>query len=236
MRRLFILLFLFPLTILPTFAMHIMEGFLPLKWCIIWYVVVLPFLIGSYLFIRKSLQTTPKNKINFALSAAYIFILSAMKLPSVTGSSSHLTGTSFGAIMQSPKSIPILGGIVLLFQYFLLAHGGITTLGANIFSMAVVGPWVAYGIYTGLMKVRSGKNVAIFFSASVGSFSTYISTSLQLAVAFPEANGGVFSAALKFLSVFSFTQLPLSIVEGILTVMVIKLLNSLYTPSHQPLK
>ena len=39
------------------------------------------------------------------------------------------------------------GKIVLLFQALLLAHGGITTLGANAFSMAIVGPWVAWGVW-----------------------------------------------------------------------------------------
>jgi cobalt/nickel transport system permease protein len=29
----------------------------------------------------------------------------------------------------------VLGGLVLLFQALLLAHGGLTTLGANAFSM-----------------------------------------------------------------------------------------------------
>lgn len=41
----------------------------------------------------------------------------------------------------------VMGSIVLLFQALLLAHGGLTTLGANAMSMAVVGPLVAYGIY-----------------------------------------------------------------------------------------
>ncbi len=41
----------------------------------------------------------------------------------------------------------ILGAIVLLFRALLLAHGGLTTIGANIFSMAIVGPWVTCGTY-----------------------------------------------------------------------------------------
>lgn len=34
----------------------------------------------------------------------------------------------------------VLGTITLLFQALLLAHGGLTTLGANVFSMAIAAP------------------------------------------------------------------------------------------------
>ncbi len=37
----------------------------------------------------------------------------------------------------------VLGAIVLVFQALLLAHGGLSTLGANVFSMAIAGPWVS---------------------------------------------------------------------------------------------
>lgn len=46
----------------------------------------------------------------------------------------------------------ILGGIVLLFQALLLAHGGLTTLGANTVSMGIVGPLaISEGILTVLI-------------------------------------------------------------------------------------
>lgn len=114
-----------------------------------------------------------------------------IKLPSVTGSGSHLTGTTFGALTFGPKAIPLLGAVVLLFQALLLARGGLTTLGANVVSMAVVGPWVGYGIFC----CASGSISPILWLSSsaafLGSFSTYIMTSIQLAVAFPDGVGGI---------------------------------------------
>lgn len=58
-----------------------------------------------------------------------------------------MTGTGLGAILFGPASVSVLGVIVLLFQALLLAHGGLTTLGANTFSMAIAGPVVSFGIY-----------------------------------------------------------------------------------------
>ena len=46
-------------------------------------------------------------------------------------------------------------------------------------------------------------------------------TSFQLAIAFPSANGGVGASVVKFLGVFAPTQLPLAIMEGIITVLII---------------
>lgn len=228
MKRLILLLaLLLPLVAVDASAMHIMEGFLPASWCLVWYLVALPFLFISFRFIRKSIQADGRNRIKLSLSAAFIFILSALKLPSVTGSSSHLTGTTFGALTFGPRSIPLLGAIVLLFQALLLAHGGLTTLGANIVSMAVVGPWVGYWVYLLIRKLRGGNGLAIFVAAFLGSLSTYVCTSIQLAVAFPDAVGGVWASFGKFISIFAITQVPLSLVEGVITVLVIRLLSGI---------
>ena len=67
-----------------------------------------------------------------------MFVLSALKIPSLTGSCSHPTGVGLGAILFGPSVMSVLGTIILLFQSLLLAHGGLTTLGANAFSMAIV--------------------------------------------------------------------------------------------------
>ena len=72
-------------------------------------------------------------KMLIAVVGAFAFVLSALKIPSVTGSSSHPTGVGLAAILFGPAITSVLGLIVLIFQAILLAHGGITTLGANVF-------------------------------------------------------------------------------------------------------
>jgi cobalt/nickel transport system permease protein len=129
----------------------------------------------------------------------------------------------------------VLGTLVLLFQSLLLAHGGITTLGANVFSMAIVGPWVAFGVYR--FMVKSGQQrMGIFLAAALGSLVTYLVTSIQLAVAFPAASGGVVAAFLKFAGIFALTQVPLAISEGLLTVLVWNWLQAYATEELQTLK
>lgn len=202
-------------------AMHIMEGYLPPKFCIMWGVISLPFLVAGYLSIKKKLSKHHRSITILAMAGAFVFVLSSLKIPSVTGSCSHMTGTGLGAILFGPSAVSILGIIVLIFQAILLAHGGLTTLGANTFSMAIAGPFVSYGIYKLCKILKVNKYVGIFLAASIGDLFTYCITSLQLALAYPSDNGGIASSAAKFLVVFAPTQVPLAIIEGILTVVII---------------
>ncbi|OGI28156.1 MAG: cobalamin biosynthesis protein CbiM [Candidatus Melainabacteria bacterium RIFOXYA12_FULL_32_12] len=210
----------------PVFAMHIMEGFLPLKWCLFWGAVSLPFIIWGLNSINKTISINPRAKMLLAVAGAFTFVLSALKIPSVTGSCSHPTGIGLGAILFGPAPMAVLGTIVLLFQALLLAHGGLTTLGANVFSMAIVGAFSAYGIYTLLDKINAPKWLSVFLAASIGNLLTYITTSIQLALAFPATSGGFAVALTKFLSIFAITQIPLAISEGILTVIIFNILTS----------
>lgn len=225
LRKLYLLTMVMALTLEPSYAMHIMEGYMPLGWCLFWYLVSLPFVVTSYRAIAKELQSSPKGRVTLALNAAFVFILSALKLPSVTGSSSHLTGTTLGTLTTGPMSMPLIGMIVLLFQALLLAHGGISTLGANVFSLAIAGPLVAYWVYLLCHRLRLGRTAGIFLAALIGSLATYLTTSLQLAVIFPDAEGGIWASLTKFMSIFAVTQVPLSILEGLMTVAVIRLME-----------
>ena len=146
-------------------------------------------------------------------------------LSSVTGSSSHPTGTGLGAILFGPSAMSVIGIIVLLFQALLLAHGGLTTLGANTFSMAIAGPFVSYGIFRLCRKLNVNKSGSVFLAACLGDLFTYCVTSVQLGLAHPAAEGGVMASVATFLGIFAVTQV-LAIVEGLLSVAVILALES----------
>ena len=205
-------------------AMHIMEGYLPPVFCVAWGVVCLPFLYLGFTVLNKNVKENRKSMTLIAMAG--VFVLSSLKIPSVTGSCSHMTGTGLGAILFGPCAVSVLGLIVLVFQAILLAHGGLTTLGANCFSMAIAGPVLSWLIYRGLSKTNVNKKLTIFLAAALGDIFTYCVTSFQLAMAYPSAEGGMMASAVKFLGVFAPTQLPLAVIEGILTVIVVIALES----------
>ncbi|HIX58175.1 MAG TPA: energy-coupling factor ABC transporter permease [Candidatus Blautia gallistercoris] len=210
-------------------AMHIMEGYLPGSFCIAWGVICLPFLIAGFRSIKKSLDANRRALPLLAMAGAFVFVISSLKIPSVTGSCSHMTGTGLGAILFGPSAVSILGLIVLLFQAILLAHGGLTTLGANTFSMAIAGPFVSYGIYKLCQKGGVNKRLAVFLAATLGDLFTYCVTAFQLAIAH-HADTTLGGAFVKFLAVFAPTQIPLAVIEGIITVLIIAALETYAKP------
>ncbi len=208
--------------------MHIAEGFLPASHCVAWYVAAAPFVIyGARACIKEARKSTT-NKLLLAVAGAFTFVLSAIKLPSVTGSSSHPTGTGVGAVLFRPPVMAFLGAVVLLFQALLLAHGGITTLGANTFSMAIAGPWIGYAFYKLLRPL--GTSVGIFAAMVMADFSTYCVTSIQLAIAHPDPVSGFGGALIKFLATFAVTQIPLALAEGFIGVLLFRFLVNVARP------
>ncbi|MGB3368510.1 MAG: energy-coupling factor ABC transporter permease, partial [Acidaminobacteraceae bacterium] len=201
-------------------GMHIMEGFLPKEWALFWFAVFIPFFLLGFRKVKRIMKKDKNTKLLLGLCAAFVFVLSALKIPSVTGSTSHPTGVGLGAILFGPLTMSVLGLIVLIFQATLLAHGGLSTIGANGFSMAVAGPFISYFVFIVLKKFNVNRSVTVFLAAFIGDLGTYMVTSIQLGLAFPDPTLGVMVSVTKFLSIFAFTQVPIAIAEGILTVMI----------------
>ncbi len=198
--------------------MHIMEGFLPWYWCVFWYAAALPFIAYGVIRMKKITDEHPESKPLLAVSGAYIFVLSSLHIPSVTGSSSHPTGNGLGSVLFGPTVISAICVPILAFQALLLAHGGITTLGANDFSMGIVGPFTAWFVWKGARKLGWPISVGIFLAAFAGDWLTYVTTATQLGLAFPIPT--FTSAWVKMMLIYSYTQIPISIAESFLTVVI----------------
>jgi len=212
--------------------MHIMEGFLPAKHALAWGGVSAPFVALGVRSLGRRMRENPGLKMLAGVSAAFAFVLSALKLPSLTGSSSHPTGTGLGAVLFGPFAMAPVALVVLLFQALLLAHGGLTTLGANVFSMGVVGPAVAWTVFRLARAAPIPLGTSVFLAAMTADLATYATTTVQLALAFPDPAGGIVASLVKFASVFAVTQIPLSVSEGLLSALI---LNALLRHSPEDL-
>ena len=113
----------------PALAMHIAEGFLPFPWAAFWWLVSLPFLLVGLRSLARITREHPELKLLLGLAGAFTFVLSALKIPSVTGSCSHPTGTGLGAILFGPSVMAVLGGIELLFQAVFQGWGSVVISG-----------------------------------------------------------------------------------------------------------
>lgn len=223
-------LLLLPLVLLagfpePALAMHISEGLLPWKVAVFWFVVALPFVAFGLVQIGKRKKLSPTYMPLLGIFGAAVFVFSCLPIPIPgVGATAHPAGTGFSAILLGPLPSVVVAFVSLLLQGVFLAHGGLTTLGANIFSMGVVGPLVAFGLFRLGSRLRLPQGAMLFAAAACADLATYLTTSLQLALAFPDPSGGIPAALLKFASIFAVTQLPLAITEGLLTVLIFNLL------------
>ncbi len=207
--------------------MHIMEGFLPWQWCLVWWIAAIPCLLLGIYQLKRVLASDREALPLLGVTGGFVFILSSLKLPSVTGSCSHPTGTGLSAISFGPWITAVVCAIVLLFQSLFLAHGGLSVLGANIVSMGVVGPLMGYSVYRLLRNTSVNIYITVFLVTALADMFTYVTTSLELALAYPAETGGYISSFILFLGIFAVTQVPLAIVEGIVLALVFKYIVAL---------
>ncbi len=199
------------------YAMHISEGILPPRWAALWYLVAAPFLWWGIRDIKKKSAAKPRFKILVAMVGAAVFIISCMPIPVPTaGTCSHPCGTGLGAIIIGPGPTIVVSSIALLLQALFLAHGGITTLGADIVSMGVGGALSGYFIFVVLRRLKLNYFVCAFAAGVVSDWVTYAITSTALATAL-RGDGEFLRMFLAIVIAFIPTQLPLGILEGFLS-------------------
>jgi cobalt/nickel transport system permease protein len=206
------------LSAVPAFAMHISEGILPAQWAILWFAVSAPFLFLGLRELRLRGERNAQLKPMIGLVGAAVFIISCMPIPvPAAGSCSHPCGTGIAAIFIGPLLTVVVTSVALVLQALFLAHGGLTTLGANIASMGVAGAFTGYVAFILVMRLSGRWWIAAFLCGLLSDWGTYTVTSFQLATALHgTAPFGKFF--LTVLLAFVPTQVLLGILEGFLCV------------------
>lgn len=219
-KKLFLILIVFLYMFFFTqkvYAMHISEGILPLKWAAIWYLAAIPFLIKGIFDIKRKSKIIPSFKPLLGLMGALVFVISCMPVPVPTaGTCSHPAGTGISAILIGPIMSVFVTSIALFIQALFLAHGGITTWGADIVSMGIAGSFAGYIAFKVLRKFKLPLFISGFAAGLLADWATYITTSFELASAL-HGSKPMFSLFCTILIAFIPTQLPLGILEGFLT-------------------
>lgn len=207
--------------------MHIADGILTWQWSIAWYIVAILFVAIGTRKIAQTRKINPAYMSILALMGAAVFVISVWHIPvPVTGSSSHPNGTPLAAIIIGPLATAAISGIVLFFQVF-LGHGGITSLGANLVSLGVVGGFVGVGIYMLLKKLGASIWLAAGVAGFFGDLVTYVFTALQLA--FSLNPGSIVEHWEIYMLGYLPTQLPLAALEFAFTAAAVQ-----YIHIHRP--
>ncbi len=205
-------------------AMHISEGILPWNWAAVWFVVAMPFVGYGLYRMRKMSETDLSFKPLVGLMAAVVFIISCMPVPVPTaGTCSHPCGTGISGILLGPAISILVSAVALLIQALFLAHGGLSTWGADIVSMGVVGSFAGYFTFKALRSMKVNMAVSGFMAGLFADWATYITTSIELSSGI-RGDSPFLPLFWKILIAFIPTQLPLGILEGAMTAGMVVLL------------
>ena len=195
--------------------MHIPDGFLDTK---TWATLDILTIGGLGIALKKTREKLGEKQIPLmGVMAAFIFAAQMINFPVAGGTSGHFMGAVLAAVLLGPWSAALVMTVVLLIQCFLFQDGGVTTLGANIFNMGIIGVFSGYylarGLSTMLRKFRLklvGEFIAAWLSivlaASTCAIELAISGTVPIRIALP-AMAGVHAL--------------IGIGEGIITVLVL---------------
>ncbi len=125
--------------------MHIPDGYLSPATCAVMYAASMPFwyVASQKLKVALTSRMVPLLSIFAALS----FVVQMLNIPLPGGTTGHAVGGTIMAILLGPWAAVLGVSVALIIQAIFFGDGGITAIGANVFNMAVVLPFVGYFFY-----------------------------------------------------------------------------------------
>ncbi|MBI1785568.1 energy-coupling factor ABC transporter permease [Candidatus Sumerlaeota bacterium] len=115
------------------------------------------------------------------MSAAFVFAAQMVNFPIGGGTSGHFLGAAMTAILLGPLNACLVMALVLVMQCFLLADGGVTTLGTNILNMGLVGSFSGWGVYEVLRRALPATRASLLASASIASWIAVVLSAIACA-------------------------------------------------------
>ena len=197
--------------------MHIPDGYLSPSVLIIAFVITIIFLIFCLKFVKLSEKQVPI----MGLLTALFFAAMMMNYPVVGGTTGHLLGGAAIGLILGPFAGGISVTIILILQAFLFGDGGLTTLGANVLNMAIIGvmvPCTLFLILNKLFKANGKKTYAIIFiCAFAGDVIAAIAAGTELGLSQPVFEYGL-SVAVPAMAI---NHSIIGAAEGVVTMILI---------------
>lgn len=117
--------------------MHIPDGFITPTTAAAMFGISIFFLAVAWKKVRADYPKSFAPLI--AISSAFVFAAQMINFPIIFGTSGHLVGGTFLAVLLGPWAGMLSMTIVLLMQGVFFADGGLIAFGANVFNMAIIG-------------------------------------------------------------------------------------------------
>lgn len=162
--------------------MHIPDGYLSPSTCATLYAAATVGWYSALKRIKRVLLTRTVPLIS--VFAAFSFVLMMFNIPLPGGTTGHATGVAVAVIVLGPWGSVIAISIALAIQALFFGDGGITTLGANCFNMAVVGSFVAYWTYRLLCSFSGAGTKSRALAAAISGYAAINAAAFVTAIEF----------------------------------------------------
>ena len=166
--------------------MHIPDNYLSPASCAVLAVAAAPVIVLSIKKVKVQLKENKELAPMLGIAASLSFLLMMFNVPVPGGTTAHAVGGTLLAILIGPYAASLALTVALLLQAFLFGDGGILALGANIFNMAIVMPFVGYAIYNLFRKHHQetlGVIIGSFLSINAAAFLAGVELGLQPLIA-----------------------------------------------------
>lgn len=164
--------------------MHIPDGYLSPQTCAVGYVVAAPVWFTAARRVKRVVRN--RNVPMLAVLAAVCFLIMMFNVPIPDGTTAHAVGGSLVAILLGPWAAVIAVSVALAFQALLFGDGGVLVYGVNVVNMAIVLPFVGYGVYrliAGTSELTSRRRViAAAVGGYVGINTAALATGIELGI------------------------------------------------------
>jgi len=149
--------------------MHIPDGYLSPQTCAVGFVVAVPVLAVASVRVKKVVKT--RQVPTLAMLSAVCFLVMMFNVPIPDGTTAHAVGGSLVAVLLGPWAAVIAVSVALAFQALLFGDGGVLAFGVNVFNMAIVLPFVSYGVYR---LISRGSTLTSFRRVAAGAIGGYV--------------------------------------------------------------
>lgn len=148
--------------------MHIPDGYLGPQTYVAGYVAAAPFWAAASRIVGRTLRSRQVPML--ALGAAFCFVIMMFNVPIPGGTTGHAVGGVLIAVLLGPWAACIAVSVALIVQAFLFGDGGITAIGANCLNMAVIMPFVGYGVYRLIAGRSEATSRRRWIGAAIGGY------------------------------------------------------------------
>jgi cobalt/nickel transport system permease protein len=172
---------------------------------------------GVGVALRRAGRVLDERRVPLAgLTSAFVFAAQMVTFPVAGGTSGHLLGGVLAAVLVGPWVGALCVAVVVVVQAFVFADGGLTALGLNVTTMALVTALGGYTLFAGLRRVLPRTPAGVVAASGVAAGLAVVASALTFTAAYAVGGQGGASLGTVATSLVG-VHLLIGIGEGVIT-------------------